>query len=352
VVAGFQKCGTTYLQNKILYPSKRLFIPHHETHFLQNDKYEQFVAEFDNVSKGNKDDEILISGYKSPFELGHGRSLRNLEALFPDVQMILTLRHPVLQFQSLYNYKLRTLPETVPPVEAFVGICGDLCRKEESSSLGQHCLTDVHFCTGGSNYHQYLSRLGFTPMNTPEELDLLDHHQMSIHNFSGTGKTEDRKGNARGGRDSDDSSSVGRNKNSIGENKNRGRLFLIEIGQFDNRVNQTMADDVASDLESFLGLDEGDLPRALHRNGDKKPKPVYEYPEDRKDRVLDICLEKYKPLRQVLLNTSRQASEWIMKYLLHPSNRDKVVVSNIDIFERMLNEWKIDPCSEKDDASI
>jgi len=40
-VGGFPKCGTTYLQNKILYESKRVFIPHHETDYLQKEKYEE-----------------------------------------------------------------------------------------------------------------------------------------------------------------------------------------------------------------------------------------------------------------------------------------------------------------------
>merc|ERR1712028_278841 len=97
--------------------------------------------------------------------------------------------------------------------------------------MGSEGLT---FCTGESNYHQYLSRLGLTPMNTQEELDLLGHHRMPIHNFT-SAKGHDKK----------------------------GKLFLIEIGQFDNRKNQTMADDIVTDLELFLELDTGYLPRSV-----------------------------------------------------------------------------------------
>jgi len=382
VVAGFQKCGTTYLQNKILYPSERLFIPHSETHFLQNDKYTEFVAEFENVTKsndreetkndgngnGNDDDskrKNKVAGYKAPFELGHERSLQNLETLFPDVRMIITLRHPVLQFESLYNYKLRTLPYLIPSVENFVGVCGELCptwqhaqngdevntefdneddfksylqstMKEETSATGTSGVTDTKkvikkiekqcvsegltFCTGESNYHQYLSRLGLTPMNTQEELDLLDHHHMPIHDFSPV-KGHDKK----------------------------GKIFLIEIGQFDNRRNQSMADDIVTDLENFLDLNTGDLPRIPHRNGDKRPKKEYEYPEDRKGQILNICLDQYKPLRKTLLEISWKASTWIIEYLLEPSNRRRVVVSNVDMFIDMVNKWKIDPCLDRDE---
>jgi hypothetical protein len=403
VVGGFPKCGTTYLQNKILYPSERLFIPHHETHFLQNDKYSEFVAEFDNVTKSSMSDEAnnsdnvdadsgqkeMVVGYKAPFELGHERSLRNLETLFPDVDIIITLRHPVLQFESLYNYKLRKYPSLIPTVENFIGVCGELCpeysnnvndndnddddddndeRRETSAIVStateqvkknfdnedgfrsflsstkdtsrvsefnakkvtkkvtrieQRCVsdTDITFCTGESNYHMYLSRLGLTPMDTPEELALLDHHDMPIHDFSAKG---------------DD---------SVDGDDDKAKLFLIEIGQFDHRKNQTMADDVITDLETFLGLDVGDLPRTPHRT-DERTKTVYDYPEDRKGQILDICLERYEPLREILLETSRNASKWIIDYLLRPSNRGRVVVSNIDMFISMVEEWKIDPCLE------
>ena len=342
-VAGFQKCGTTYLQNKILYPSKRLFIPHHETHYLQNDKYAEFVAEFENATKSTYNDEkVMLSGYKSPFELGHQKSLRNLETLFPDIRMIITLRHPILAFESLYNYKLRASPEPLPPVGNYVGICGELCPKGKEEGMetmtaakeGQSCVDDeIHWCTGEMNYHKYLSRLGLTPMNTPEEMDLLGHHHMSIHDFTGS-----RKQTRSGVR-----------KESAGKQQQDGaKIFLIEIGQFDFRVNRSMADKVNSDLEQFLGLDFGDLPRAPARSGKERPKIEYGYPPGYEEYVLDICLDRHKPLREVLLESSQKASKWITKYLLHPSNRQRVSVSNIDTFEGMMEGWKVDPCLKED----
>jgi hypothetical protein len=180
-------------------------------------------------------------------------------------------------------------------------------------------------------------------MNTHEELDLLDHHEMSIHPFAGwqIESNDTTSGNQQ---------SHLRSSSSEGSHRN-GRLFLIEIGQFDNRANQSMAEDVRADLESFLGLDEFDLGRPKPRNGDKKPPTVYEYPEGREEHKLDICLEKWKLLREVLLESSRKASEWILEYLLHPSNRDVVKVSNMDIFTRMVEDWKVDPCANEEESA-
>jgi len=363
VVGGFPKCGTTYLQNKILYPSDRVFIPHHETHFLQNNMYEEFEDEFVNVTKLQQiSSKPLVSGYKSPFELGHQNSLQNLATLFPDVRMIITLRHPVLQFESLYNYKLRKLPELIPPPEEYIGRCNEQClaSSSESSPRGddevstspQKCVRkELTFCTGQSSYQQFLSRLGLTPMTTPEELDLLDHHTMSIHPFAGwqqESSNNSRSNDQKMIRSPGWNVPVYRREGSSNKNRNP-RLFLIELGQFDNRMNQSMADDVNSDLEIFLGLDEGDLPRAPHRPGDKKPKVVYDYPPGREEYILNICLDQYKPLRDVLLESSRKAATWIMEYLLHPSNRDLVMVSNLDIFERMMKGWEIDPCLDENE---
>ncbi len=372
VIAGFPKCGTTYLQNHIFYESPSVFIPHHETHYLANDKYEEFRNEFSNANHNNSSrSSTVVVGYKSPFELGHEKSLRNLQALFPNIKMIVALRHPIWQFQSLYNYQLRHLPELIPSVDAFVGDCREQCLYYDDDDDGRpsKCLPrKAPFCTGQASYHQYLSRLGLTPMDTPEELELLDHHNMSIHPFPNwriTANTDCKKCDNDDDDDDDHNqqeqqqsflrSKKAENKhdtNARNTIKSTAHLFLMEIGQFDNWFNQSMTDDLHSDLEAFLGLEVGDLPRApLREPGSHKPQEVYEYPPGREEHKLDICLNRYKPLRDTLLETSRKAADWILHYLLHPSNRNGVVVvSNPDIFQRLVEGWKMDPCASEEDT--
>lgn len=352
VIAGFPKCGTTYLQNKIFYESEKVFVPHKETHYLANDKYTEFKNEFANVSSS------LLVGYKSPFEVGHRKSLRNLQALFPDIKMIITMRHPILQFQSLYNYKLRKAPELIPPVGEFVGTCREQCYVSSSGDMetikvqkkSGKCLKNAEFCTGEASFHQYLSRLGLTPMNTTEELNLLGHHHMSIHPFPEWRKNLDGEESSNSEQQSFlRSPSNRRNDSSKEQNDSKGRLFLIEIGQLDNFGNDTVADELNSDLEKFLGLEPGDLPRV--KSLEEAPKIQYTWPPGREEHKIDICQERYRPLREVLLETSRKATKWILEYLLHPSNHDVVVVSNMEVFERLLEAWKTDPCdNEAEDA--
>ena len=124
---------------------------------------------------------------------------------------------------------------------------------------------------------------------------------------------------------------------------------MIEIGQLDNFGNDTIADELNSDLEKFLGLEPGDLPRV--KSLEEAPKIQYIWPPGREEHKIDICQERYRPLREVLLETSRKATKWILEYLLHPSNRDVVVVSNMEVFERLLEGWKTDPCENEEEGA-
>jgi hypothetical protein len=219
------------------------------------------------------------------------------------------VRHPVMWFQSWYNFKLRTRP--MPPVNETIGICEDQCPKGNkpptSSTLSKLCQpgsTRGIGCSGLGSYHQYLSRLGWTPMDTNEELSLLDHHTMSIHNFSKT------------------------------------KLLLFEAGQLDGK-KEAQAKAVIRDMEEFLGLEEGALPKIkpLQPTTAYKDRPGMKDGEQKK--VLDICLEEYMDIRKGLLEVGRKASEWIERYFL---KSPQVVVSSKEDFLNRIRQWKMDPC--------
>ena len=324
VVAGFQKCGTTYLERDVLCQSDSVYIPWNEIGLLNQNKPDEFMDVFEDANrlKRNRTKPLSI-GYKSPMQLASTKSLTHLTNLYPDIRMVLSMRHPVEQFESYYNYVLRNAASTdnILPVEEIVNVCHEMCP----SNSPRNCLKNWagKICTGNSNWHMYISRMGITPMNTPEELDLLGNHVMSIHKFPGWQKVLASKGGAR----------------------TSPRLFLIENSQMDYVSNMNVTVDLFSDLERFLQIDEGALPRPQLERGDAVY-PKYDY-KDRAHLVLKICDDKNIAVRQSLMEIARNSSKWIMDYLLHPSNRELVVVSNFEDFKDRLDTWNHDPCDEK-----
>ena len=104
----------------------------------------------------------------------------------------------------------------MPPPEKTIGDCLDQCQ------IKGNCIKS-HGCTGVAKFHQFLSRLGCTPLNTSDERSLLDHHNMSVHHFP------------------------------------HAKLFLMEASQL-NAANITRSDIFIQDLERFVEM-ENSIPK-------------------------------------------------------------------------------------------
>ena len=126
-------------------------------------------------------------------------------------------------------------------------------------------------CTDLSNYHIFLSRLGWTPRNSTREKSLLHHRIENTYDFSQT------------------------------------RMFLMESNQLDSRKNKTRFDALVSDLESFLDLQRESLP-----NLDEIPNdPTTTNHVDESEisdhivkRFISICDDEYRDLRKILLQNA------------------------------------------------
>ena len=190
------------------------------------------------------------------------------------------------------TYRMPTPHETI-------GLCREACRHKGPEGK---CISVENSpgCSGHSNFHQYLSRLGYTPMNTEDELALLDHHQMRIFNFSQT------------------------------------TLFLTEIGQMDGK-NKTVSDTLIRSMEQFLDLNDGALPNIAPYEP-----PNYNWTEQETvDSRMDICQDDYADIRSHLLDAGRKASQWIEQYFLKSPH---VFVSDRQDLVRRLRAWNVDPC--------
>ena len=143
------------------------------------------------------------------------------------MRFIVSLRHPVLWFQSFYNFRLKQNilkgeKPWKPQVKDLIGPCNNnspyVLNHFEANETNRKGV-----CTDGSKFHHYLSRLGKTAMNTEHEAALLVH-DMSIHSFP------------------------------------KAQVFIMEINQFSPH-NVTLGNRLRKDLQHFLGLDH-ELPHS------------------------------------------------------------------------------------------
>jgi hypothetical protein len=108
-------------------------------------------------------------------------------------------------------------------------------------------------------------------------------------------------------------------------------IFLYDVSQpFDH--NETRAGLFRKDLSKFIGLSE-ELP----------PLEVRETSENEHYEI-DICEGKFKALRENLMKTSIDASNWISQHFMeHPD----ITVSSPEYFKAVLQTWLTDPCDEE-----
>ena len=251
-----------------------------------------------------------------------------MEKYIPHAKQILTIRGPVSAYESHYNFKLRTerffdeYDDGPPNPDKMVGFGGSLCYEPER--FPEACLDFDRFpcskmnyidCTGRTAVHLFISQLGYTPMTSKHERDLLMNHNIRIFNFSST-----------------------------------TTLHINELSQlFFNNI--TRLNGVIGSMESFLGLAPGGLPRI------DQSKEETEYVktnrteiegikgnETKLKHVLLICEDRHKPLRDHLVEIGTNASEWIEHYLL---KSDRVFVHDREDFIRKIRKWSVDPCLKK-----
>jgi hypothetical protein len=322
VVAGFPKCGTSNMLHR-LHKNPQVYMGTHEKggkerHELRHTEthyFEEFVNRYSmkNINKGTnlegpggKQLKQLV-GFKSPEVLSSKNFLNNVVNFFPGVDMIVGVRHPVLHFQSNYNYKLKNADSSLklPHTKHLIGDCDRDCH----SGHNHHCTPTVPFrekgthtqkrentmCTMISTFHHALSRLALTPMEEEAEKKLLaasPYHKGSFHP------------------------------------EWTGRLLLVELGQITD-TNHTRHDQYERSFEKFLGLEENSFSTERHQH---KQTP----------KLINICDPEHREVRKHLSGIALESSKWITEYLLQS---DRVVVTNRDHFKNLMKEWEVDPCA-------
>jgi len=229
-------------------------------------------------------------GFKCPGHFAR-TSLRWFRKYYGNARLIVGVRHPVLWFESYYNFRSRhmrgssnnnaTRQKALPPADALIGEC---------TPEGQGV------CTDRANFQRNFGNFGKTPMNTTAEMRLLR---------------------------------IPREK----------QQYLSEIPNpiFVYDTSQIYQEQFRIDLQRFVGLD-AELVAAANVSDSSSSS------SSQKKQVLDICLPRYRNLRRELVDIGTRASSWMREYFL---KMPSVYVSNRTQFESILETWQFDPCEGK-----
>jgi hypothetical protein len=289
-VAGFAKCGTTSLGQWLKGHPETVTPPG-----------ESFPMAIDPLRIASQIQRLIqqhgpgVTGYRNPHDLQYDTMLDFFRNTCPMTKQLVTVRHPLLWFESFYNYrKLRNEAWSI--------------KSEPNNLIGKICNEDpANVCADTGAFHRYLSKLGKTPLAGREELELLN----VVENHR---PTPPRLSNP---------------------------IFLLEISQL-NDSNETRLAQLGKDIRVYLGL-KAPMPPIPHANsasqlidGKQKPKRLNE--------TIDICDSQYQPIHSHMMQIARNASSWIREYFL---NSTDVVVSSRDHMTSLLESWMTDPCLQR-----
>jgi len=299
-IVGFPKCGTSYLM-RYLALGEELYLNDHELCTLTFNDPVNLAKMYYDIDRVTEDGRRRVKvGLKCPKDFESDFGLQHYSQYWPTTDFVITTRHPVSWFQSFYNYRsYQHYPLRMPDPLDLIGECRDnhpgrICAHKITPK--EEC-TKQNVCTDRSNFHYALSRFQKTPMNTTRELELLK------------GRTMDTMGGLK------------------------GRVFIMEVGQL--ALEGDAADRFTRDLSDYLGMEKPLPPFPGHTSGNE-----YEVEERRQD-FMNICEDRYIPIRTELLKGGGAAAEWIRDYFLES---DEVHVSQKEMFLDMIAKWSIDPC--------
>lgn len=292
-VIGFPKCGTTTLMQSLNTPADAAVVQK-ERCGLGNDHIARLVwqlMEGDALPR----DPTVKRGIKCPKNLESPSTLRNLAKYFPQAKLIVTVRHPVLWFQSFYNFRAKNIyPRKMPPTKRMIGGPG-ICRRAQN------------VCTDRAKFHKYLAHMAKTPLSSQEEIELLQ---------------------------------PGWSRKEIVQTK--AKLFLMHVSQLSDK-NQTRLHQFREDLRSFTGL-EGEI-----RIESGKIVTEQIIPPKVRKVFINVCSSEHDLVRQVLMKNARKASRWIINYLLKSPD---VIVPEREYFIELVRQWELDPCEQNSSGGM
>ena len=295
-IVGFAKTGTTSMLKHL---SEITHMPSSESCGLSDENIVKFVKDMysdrskrlDIEEKNGHEFHEALRGLKCPQDISSEVSMHNYAKYFPKTKLIIGVRHPVRWFESLYNFRVSTVPWK---------------KMLHTSKLTKGCTYGSQgVCAQRANFADFLSQLGKTPMSSSNELDLLTMGLSPVKTLV-------------------------------------GKVFLYDVSQLSESEDGTIqSTQFRQDLKEFLGLSV-DIP----------PFPVidtsgrFDFLEPIKKQTeadkIDICDSDHAIIKEILMEKARTSSAWIKDYFLLSND---VAVSNRGHFLKLLESWNHDPCT-------
>ena len=118
-IVGHAKCGTSTMMEWVGHHPQVLCrgqeLPH-----LTLGKIGLFAKNCYNLDE--KGDPSKLRAYKNPTDVQNLRAIRLLREYFPQTRLLVGIRHPILWFQSFYNYRIQNTGD-MPPAVDLKGTC-------------------------------------------------------------------------------------------------------------------------------------------------------------------------------------------------------------------------------------
>mmetsp|Transcript_419 Transcript_419/g.610 ORF Transcript_419/g.610 Transcript_419/m.610 type:complete len:408 (-) Transcript_419:755-1978(-) len=204
-IIGMSKTGTTSLLNMLsnstsIIQKERCDLVIDDVPLLLNSLYNIRVRS----SRKNK-----VTGIKCPQDLSSMQSIQNYKQYFHQTKLIVGLRHPILWFESLYNFNVRNMNKMAPT------------KKLERCIRGSHGV-----CAWRANVADFLRQLNKTPMEE-DELEYMNLKESKV----------------------------------VNDKRRVGPVFLYEVNQL--KYCESGNCSFAKDLADFIGIGH-DLPHVPH----------------------------------------------------------------------------------------
>lgn len=230
----------------------------------------------------------VIRGMKCPIDIDNNHALLIYKKYFNTTNFIVGVRHPVLWFESFYNFRLSfDRSANMLPTSKLIGPC-----YRGSFSV----------CTNRAMFDAHLAGLGKTPRSN-EELSIMNRF-CRMPKFKKQLQSYETIPN---------------------------KVFIYDMEQLADK-NESRSYIFREDLRRYIGS-KSELPPMIHKSTKGEKRNV---------RKIDICSNEHDEVRNVLVEIGAKASQWIQLYFMKSPD---VFVSSPDFFTEAIQKWGVDPCN-------